>query len=227
MTSYRTFTVLIQRVHQRLSLVPGTAVQVYNEDHTAELLQDAFDDFAREPGYLWPQFRDWMNGVVLDGTTGTPTTNINSSASSPRVLHEDIIYIWRHGGSRPLTILPDGVNPYTFSAGRAYFEYTNNMQKLWRAWPLTDTGTYTVLLRRLPDLFEANDIVPFDPNVLVEHVAWRLATNDGSNAAQGAMFLNKFEAAWQRLKLGYNSVPVELDPRLATTNDQWTEDPMR
>lgn len=227
MSSYFTLTELIQKVHQRISLVPGTSVQIYGEGHTAELLQRTFDALAREPSFWWPWLMEWQENVSLDGTTGTPTQDLNADASKPRVRSDDVRYIWRVGETRPIPYVPSDFNPFTASFGRTFYEYSTDMKKVWRIWPRTDTGTYYVRYRKLPAIFEPDSLVPFDPDVLIEKTAWRLATNDGANPAQGMLFLNEFEANWQRVKLAYSDVPVMLDPRLASVNDRWQDDPLR
>lgn len=222
--SFKTLEQLIADAHSKLRLVPGTSVQVYNEDYTAQLIKAAYYQFAREPQFWWPQFMDWVT-LVPDGTTGKPTTDFNPSDKPWQVRHDDIRAIYPINSHRQVSKWSKEFNPYLVTFTRPFFEFISDPYKLLRFLPTTSVETFVAHRRLIPEVMAPSTLVLFDPEVLTSHVAWILATNNGANPSMGVLFLNLFEAAYGSVKSAYSSMPVELDPGANEYPAQWYENP--
>lgn len=221
---YKTLEDLIQSVHIELRLVPGASTQVYAEDFTKHLITTHYYDLAREPEYWWDQFMS-REEFVPDGVTGKPTTDFNSSDNPWEVRHEDIRGVWPINSHRQLARFNSQFNPSLVTFTRAYVEFINDPLKLLRILPVTSTERFTAHVRRIPKIAKPGDLVLFDSSVIINKVAWVIATNDGVNPQQGITFLNRFEVAFNRVKLAQTNLPSDLDMASNEIPTQWYETP--
>lgn len=222
--SFKTLSSLVLDVHAKLRLVPGTAVQVYNEDYTAQLLRETYYSLAREPEFWWPQFMSWST-ITPDGTTGKPTTSFNTTDVPWKVRHEDIRCVIPVSDHRPLAVFPRTANPTFVTYTRPYVDFINDPYKLFRILPVTTTESFSVHVRQIEPIVVADDLLLFDDIVLVNRVAWMIATNNGNNPSNGMVFLSDFEAALNRVKLTYSDMPSELDHTSGEYPTNWYEHP--
>jgi len=222
---FKTLGELIQDVHTELRLVPGASVQVYSEDYTSTLILREYYALAREPSFWWPHFMQWSPSFLCDGVSGLPTISFNTVDAPWQVRHEDIKGIWPANSHRKLTQWHSEFNPTLVTFTRPYVEYINNQLKLFRILPLTTTESFIVHYRNIPRILRVDDLVMFDDAVLVNKVAWISATKDGLNPTQAITFLNRFEVAFNRVKIAYSQSPIELDPAANEIPQQWYETP--
>jgi hypothetical protein len=211
---------IITDVESLVRLAPGVGTHIYAEDAIHNAIKISFRELAREPGFWWPQLMQWLSGT-LTGTDGLITS---STAFADIDQHEDIRAVYLDTDQRPLPYVPNNINPFTFSNfGRPMVEYLSDADKRLRIWPLTQTGTVYVHARIMPDLSVPSAEVPFDRDTIANKVAYCMVSDYGANPSSGARLLATFERNFQRVKVNYNSVPVVLDPRIATVNDRWME----
>lgn len=222
--SYKTLEDVVLLVHSKLRLVPGTAVQVYNEDYTGSLVLESYYAIAREPGFWWHQFMDWTT-ITPDGVTGKPITDFNSSDKPWQIRHEDIRAVFPLNDNRQLSVWSGEYNPSFVAYTRPYVDFIGDGVKLLRILPITSTEQFTVHRRLIPQVETPEDILLIDDDVLSNKVAWRLATGDGSNPSNGMLFLNLFEAAFNRMKSGVGNMPRELDPMSGEYPTNWYQVP--
>lgn len=221
MAQFKTLSDLMTEVKQRISLVPGLAVQVYGEDKIASYLRERFESFAREPAFWWPWLMDWRTGA-LDGITGVPAADAMFEDVDS---WDDVRGMFLNNDQRPLPQLPQEVNPFTFSfgSGQRYAEFHNSVTKRVRVWPLATTGTLYAHVRVVPSVTDLDDTMPFDWIALVNGACYKMSEDDGGNPAQSRKFLGLAEDALKRVKLAASQQPYILDPRVGTIPNDWAE----
>lgn len=211
---------LIQRTILMLSQVPGTSTQTYAEDRIAEMLINSFFTLSRMR--WWKHQMRWEE-KTLDGTAGLVTANFN-----PVCEFRDVERVCPDGSARPLSVLPTEANPYALSgtAPRYIEDYTStSATKIFRVWPVTATGDVQVRRRVLPLRSEiiSDYTLPFHDNALLYKACWEYSEDDGANPGQTAKFQGLFQAEWKSLTMDEVDKPIELDPRMGSFPNEWTE----
>ncbi len=210
---------ITQEVIELLSQVPGTSVQTYSEDRIALIIQQRFDFFLDK--LWWPAYMSWRQ-YTLDGTTGMVTATI-----SDIVRYEDIRIIMIGTTDNVLLELPRDVNPYRLTGTTPrYRESTTTASKLFRALPITSTGTVAVHARLKPTAyFVGSDSINLDRSLLVNSSVWQYLSDDGGNPGQISFYQDLTEARYKSLRDMYNEQRVELDSRNNATLTTWVEVP--
>lgn len=202
-----TFESLITRVQQRLSMVAGTAVQVYAEDRIAEMLQHKFDILFDD--YWWPEYNEWSTWT-LDGSTGVVTTDLTNLVKR----FEDIRTIYLGGTDSDIVPLPSDFNPNKLTGTTpVYYEPHSSASNVFKVWPIASTGTLDVNYRTKPATFSDSDEVRLDDQVLILGAAYDYLEDDGGNPGATQKMLNLFNQRLQQLKGLNNKKPIPLDRR--------------
>ena len=202
-----TLTQLSDRVIQRLSMVGGTAAQIYAEDRIAEMIQHKFDALFDER--WWHQFLSWGTWT-LDGSTGIVTTDLTTLVKR----FEDIRVIYKENFNTPLSELSaTTMNPYELSGTTPlFFEANASTSRPFKIWPLAATGNIVVQYRTKPDTFDPEDTVNFDDQALILGTVYDYLEDDGTNPNATQKFQNMFEARVAQLKKIADKNPISLDP---------------
>ena len=203
---------LIDRAADRLSMFPGTGVQVYAEDTLGEMIQHKFDVLFEEA--YWPQFFSWAQWT-LDGTLGIVTTDLTDLIKR----FGDIRVVFPENSSTPLTVMSAlTTNPFELS-GTTPIHYEslgpaddNKTSRVFQIWPKTATGNVIVGYRTKPDMFAVIDEVDFDDQALILGACFDYAEDDGTNPNATQKFQLLFEARVKQLKKTLNNTPISLDP---------------
>ena len=198
---------VIQKVHQ----VAGSGVQTYSEDIVNGFVNDAFDMVFKKVFY--PSYK-YYTQVVIDGTTGKPTTDLASGNEFMRF--DDIGYVTRSGDIKPLPLLPQHHNPYEIGGNVAQYVEALNISdaafatKIFRIWPLTATDTVTLLYRKKPkEIFIPTDEIYMDKLMLVYAAVWMYMKDDGTIPEMTDEYRNLFNSRFEMITNGMGAQGYE------------------
>jgi hypothetical protein len=206
-------TQLVNRTAARLSMVSGTAVQVYADDALAEMIQHKFDVLFDER--FWPQFSTWATWT-LDGTLGIVTTDLTDLVKR----FDDIQVIFGDASNIPIPKLAETTtNPFTLS-GTSPRQFSalgptasNKTSRVFQMWPKAATGNIIVRYRTKPATFEPEDEIDFDGQALILGAVFDYLEDDGTNPAATDKFQALFEARVAQLKSMKSAGAFALDPQ--------------
>lgn len=205
-----TFEQLITRTITRLSMVPGYGVQTYAEDQIAEMIWHKFL-VARDS--LW--WDDMMSFATLTlDADGVPTDNIVRTPPLTPVGDEivinkysDIQHAWYGSEPYPMKSMPRRRNPTErLPYARLKAPHTDKVIKFYNC----ESGTVTVRYRTYYEIFNAQDEVPFDEQLLILGAAWDYLEDDGSNPMQIEKFKNLYVERMELLASAENNEELSL-----------------
>lgn len=208
--------------------VAGIGVQTYAEDDLFKHAVRGFNLVFKKRH--WEQYRRWTT-VVLDGTTGVPTTD----AFEQVIDFEDFIAVHRAGEERPLPVLPKGKNPNTLTGTRPiywsslYSTHAHFDKRKILVFPATSTGSIDVLARVYPLVppaisFDWEDIFDFDRDLLVYATSFAALIGDALNADAAETMRTLMEMKYKDIVNGLSSHPVPIYTHTGIPN-QWSERP--
>lgn len=215
---------LVQRTITRLSMVPGTSVQLYSEDRIAEMIQHKFVIVRSE---LW--WDDMMTYATLtQGDDGRPLETvwreINPAMITDDVLinsYNDIQYAWSSRSPLPLKKLPTRSNPAGFMRRGTTMYRAPDAAKVIRFLPITPGQSMTVRYRQYYGTFMPADTVPMDDQLLILGAAYDYLEDDGTNPRQAEKFRNMFNDRLTQLRSEENDREIELTQRHGMLNGDW------
>ncbi len=217
--AYKTMAALITDVERALYQSAGPAVQLYSQDIILQQIQDAFDHLFTKA--WWPQFRK-RETLVLDGTTGYPTTPLLFINQ-----YEDIRYVYGENRDRPLSKLQLATNTLNanFDTGSDPRYIEGDVTNIFRVWPSTAVGNILVVGRVRPAPYIITDTVAFDATAIKHFAAWSYFTDDASNPAAAAKHQGLFETRLAQITDDNFNEPIQLDPLTDRVPNQWFERP--
>lgn len=181
--------------------ITGPSTQAFSDDRMMKDAIRAFNMLFKK--YYWDQYLEWTT-VVLDGTTGKPTTN-----SFARVMDfEDFISVNLAGEICPLAIKPKRLNPnyltgtnilYWGSLSVSDADYNN---KKIRVYPATAIGSLDVLARMYPhddynSEWDWGDTMYLDRDMLAMGTAYMTLVGDDLNASAADMAKSMMEGRYK------------------------------
>lgn len=205
MAHYKTFGTLRQDVIKRLGLVPGTSVQTYAEPQVEAAIQDMFDFLWDK--HQWPHLWKWHT-FTLNGTTGLTTEDWTGIRR-----YEDIAVVRKDRG-RGIPIATNTEHQYVTGSDALYREIltwddASAETKFFKFYPITATGTIEVFAGHKPeDFVDTDDIVPFDPNLMILGSVWYALNADGLNEAAAGSAQALFDARFTDYMVRIN--PTEI-----------------
>lgn len=204
MSRSMTLAQIADKVTRRLSLYPGTSVQLYAEDRIKDMIQSTFEFLFDD--YFWPQFCSW-NQWTLNGTTGEVTADISTILKR----WEDLSIVLRETSNKPLPRLPHGMNPYTITGDIPRFiEPFNTNSKIFRIWPLECTSDIICFVRTLPDEYVDTDVIDFDSEALILGATYHILEDDGTVPGAIEKYRALFERRTAQLKVNVDQMPIPL-----------------
>jgi hypothetical protein len=216
--AFKTMQALITDVERALYQSAGAQVQIYSQDIIQQQLQHAFNHLFDL--HWWPRFITRLV-LTLDGTTGQTTTLPTGITD-----YRDIRYVFAGNYTRPLAKLSLDANPASVNLGSGGFprfiEGTNDT-KLFRVYPITATGTVTVVGRARPADYDIDQLVTMDPTLLVHFAAWSYFTDDASNPAAAERHQGLFENRLKHVEDTEFNEPIQLNTRDRDIPSRWTE----
>lgn len=228
---YANLTQLIADCITELAQVPGSGTQTYSEDNLALKLRNAYNSVCGEA--WWPHLMRWSSHT-LDASTGKVTT----ATKFPLTIRDfgDIRYVFVGTQQRPLSLLPEGFNPFALSGTSPRFiEQLNRLDEdtdsttrfLFKVWPLEATGTLRVRARHVDeDLFTDPEVeIPVDRWALVYAACMLYVAADGNNPNELTSFQVRYKDRLDQCRAELNNLPIDLDTRQPFDNDTWQEYP--
>lgn len=214
--AWETLEALTTRVIQKLSQVPGTAVQTYSEDRIQEIIKDQYLLIARDPDYWWPQFR-YRTSAALDGSTGQVTSTLSAISRG-----EDILAVYYSTDQIPIPQPPANSNPATFVMAGRVIEFDGSA-RFFTIYPLTETGTVYIKARSIPlsSAIDSDTEIKFDDQYIVHISAWDYLMSDGDNPGDAAKMEAIAMQALNRVKKQYNKQVISLDGTLSAIPTSW------
>ena len=215
--AWPTLEALTQRVIQKLSQVPGTAVQTYSEDRIEQIIIDHYLLVARDPEYHWSQFVYRSGALTLDGSTGQITTDLTSISRG-----EDISAVYYGTDQTPMLTAPANTNPLTAVMVERVIEF-DSTDRFFTIYPLTTTGTVYVVGKSIPDrdAIVASTQIKFDDTYLIHISAWDYLVSDGDNPGDAAKMQAIADVAMNRLKSKYNKKVIPLNGTTSAIPTTW------
>ena len=208
-----TFSQLITKVANRMSMVGGAGVQIYAEDVIGDMIQHKFDVLFDEA--WWPQFTNWGT-FTLDGTNGQSTTDLTSLIKR----FDDIRVIFPENSNTPMTVLSASTtNPFELSGtSPIHYEIDSSSSKVFHIWPKASTGDIIVHYRTKPDDFTEASTVDFDDQAIILGSVYDYLEDDGTNPNATQKFQALFESRVKQLKNNLSAAPISLDPVTSLPN---------
>ena len=204
MSRILTLTEIAQKVTRRLSLYPGTGVQLYAEDRIKDMIQSTFEFIFDD--YFWPQFCSW-NQWTLNGTTGEVTADISAILKR----WEDLSAVMRDGSNKKLPRVPDGMNPFTITGETPRFiEPYNANGRIFRVWPLECVTDIVAYVRTIPDEYVDDDVIDFDSEALILGATYHILEDDGTVPGGIEKYRSLFERRVSQLKVNVDQMPIPL-----------------
>lgn len=202
---------IVARTLDLLREVPGVSVQTYSEPRLQRLAQSVFDMVFEQ--HFIPDLSEWVT-VVLDGSTGTPTSNLTVAKFT------DIKNVYQQGKSKPLPLFPRTINPDTVTGTTPrYIEALRQPEagsatKLFRVLPLAAEGSVTFYARFHPgDKTASPDSAALyiDKDLIAFGCTYMSLEQDGSNPGATDMYQGLFEQKLTRIIGGYGNLGVPLN----------------
>jgi hypothetical protein len=228
-----TVQALVDATTNELSQVPGSSTQIYATSRILQYVQDAFD-FCFQSNW-WDAYSSFWTGT-LDGTTGRLTADIiplsPNTAGLPITSHTNIRSCFPDGSNKIIRSLPPRSNPNllntTSGPGNPVYstpDYTFPNRPI-QFYPFTATGNVIMEVRQEPlHPFGLTDILYIDPLMLMLGTCYMYSADDGTNPGQ----INKFQSMFMKRLTDMigaeNDTPLQLDPRMGPSIDQWMEMP--
>lgn len=219
-----TLTELVQRTITRLSMVSGVAVQVYSEDRIAEMIQHKFE--TTRDMLWWDDMMQWQ--TLTQGANGRPTENV-VRALPPSPLGDEIVinqfkdvqYAWHPNRPYPLKDMPRRMNPTAAMRTGATLYKVPDAAKVIRFLPTEPGRVMMVRYRMWYPLFNPNDIVPMDDQLLILGSAWDYLEDDGTNPGQAEKFRNLYNDRLRQLLSQENDREIPLAPQVSLQANGW------
>lgn len=204
-----TFSDLITRTITRLSMVPGYGVQTYAEDQIAEMI---YHKFVTARDQMW--WDDLMEFTTLTvDANGLPTENVVRTLPAVPVGDEivinkysDIQHVWRAtGDDNPIPSRPRRTNP-----NRSLYQRTRgpNSTKVIKIWGAQSGEQFTLRYKLYYPMFDADDEVPFDEQLMILGACWDYLEDDGSNPMQIEKFKNLYVSRMETLAAAENGEAI-------------------
>lgn len=169
---------IILDVETNLSMMGGIDVQTYAQPRIVLAVNQAFSMFFGRK--FWKRHRAFTTRLI-DPTTGYPTVAVPAGLSR----YTDIQYVWADGAPRPLTELPNNVNPESVRGNTLM----SDPIKVLRVLPLQRIKSISILYRSRPvGRFVETDEVPFDDLALCYQACALMTISDGANMALAKYF---------------------------------------
>lgn len=214
---------VVQRTLDFLREVPGISVQTYSEPRIQRLAQSVFD-LVFEQAWI-PDLCEWQT-IVLDGTTGKPTTNLTIRS------FQDIRAFYREGQQYPLPLLPRSMNPDVVTGTVARFvdplrqPETGATTKIFRVLPIASAGSVTFYARYHPgDQTSTPDTAALyiDKDLIALGCTYMSLEQDGSNPGATQMYQGLFENKLNTIKAAYSSAGVPLTAQGGSMLEEWVQ----
>lgn len=204
----KTLRELVVGTQTALSMVSGQDVQVYADDRIAYMIQRLFNALLDD--LWWPDFMQYFTRT-LDGVDGVATTSLEDIKR-----YDDIRTVWAAQSDMELPELPPNINPMrvlsTSTMYRSRYTGPAQAQRVIQFWPKTATGDVVIHARVKPDDFTADDVVNFDPDVLISGAAFAYAVDDGTNPGAVEKFQAEYDSRLAQIKRAYSHKPIALNP---------------
>lgn len=197
--------------------VTGPGVQVYEDDRMKADAIRAFNMMFKK--YNWTQYLRWYS-VVLDGTTGKPTTGPFEQVKD----FEDFLAVHRNGESYRLPIAPTRMNPYASPGSGAGAMYWTSLSatdadyalKKIKVYPVTSIGSINVLAKEYPLIppatqFDWGQEFFLDKDMLVYATAFMTLSGDDLNAGAADVVQNLMEMRYRDVLSSLSSHPIPID----------------
>lgn len=218
MSAFKTLEEIVQDTINLLSQVPGTAVQTYSEERIGQFVQLVFDTVFDK--LWWDEYMQWFQ-VTLDGTSGTPTTDISTIRR-----FMDIKAVYNSGSDLPLPRLPDmNMNPFNITGTKVrYIDSSNTENKVIKCYPITSTNGIVIRARLQPENdFSNDDEIKIDPWLLTLGAVYFYLEDDGTNPGATEKYQNLYEDRFETLREANNDDNVILDKYSEEIPTTWNE----
>ena len=188
MNNYKTLSKLTQEVITSLSMYQGTATQLYAEDRIANTIVRIFNRLFDKR--FWYNNTHWYK-YNLTGIDGVCEEDVSKDISK----FYDILSIsTENNPSYSLRKLNHTTNPYMIKGDRpTYFIPSQIENKIFSIVPFESTGVIYVQARTRPKTFDADTVIPFDPDVLVLGACYEYCADDGNSQTE----IQKFQQLYQ------------------------------
>ncbi len=219
MPAFKTLDEVTQDAVQLLSQVPGTSVQTYAEDRIAQFIQLVFDTVFDK--LWWDEYMEWFQ-TSLDGTTGTPTSDISTIQR-----FMDIKSVYNEGSDLPLPRLPsENINPFNITGSKVRFIDQSNTTtgKILKCYPITSTNNIVIRARLQPTTaFGGDEVIKIDPWLLTLGATYFYLEDDGTNPGATEKYQNLYEDRFETLRSANNDDRVILDKYSEEVPTTWNE----
>jgi hypothetical protein len=211
-----TFGDIVTKVLQRLALVEGLDAQIYAEPRIQLAIQHKFDMIFRE---FWiPEYTTYQEPHVLDGVTGSVTSDLSAKIKDWRDLHS----VFHENSHKPMPLAPRNVRDIdiTYPSIRPA---ATNPAKLFRVVPQNTQGVVYVSYRTKPDDFEEDSNQIFmDTQLLLLGSCWDVLEDDGTNPGASDKFRTLFQDALTQFNRQQFNIPLDTIPSTRSTVYRWT-----
>lgn len=220
---------IVNKVILELSQVPGAATQTYSAARITQYVEDTYLTVIEKK--WWPELMHYFQ-TSLDGTTGHITTDlVGVQLNSDYVKnYRDIAAVWPSDSNRKLRQVPPGMNPFTLSGSQPLYvqaetDHTLTARPI-QVFPITATGDLVIWARQRNNIpISSGDYIYLDALLMIYGAAWMYATDDGTVPGAVDKFQGLFQDRLDTLMAADNNQPLQLDPRISITTDQWWEVP--